>query len=73
MEVVPALLGLARALQKSASARREAFKQLVESKGGVTAAACKPHPSEDAGKTRDDEMDLDDESITLLLKTVSGE
>ena len=72
MEVVPALLGLARALQKSAAARREAFKQLVDSKGGVSASTCKPHPPEETGEKVDQELDLDGESITLLLKTVSG-
>ena len=67
MEVVPALLGLARSLQKSAACRKDAFRQLVDSKGGV---AGQPHPLAEKCESTGQELDLDAESISTLLKTV---
>lgn len=71
MEVVPALLGLARALQKSSSSQKEAFNRLVESKGGVATEASKPHPPVEKSESGGLELDLDVETISMLLTTVS--
>ena len=72
MEVLPCLLGLARALQKSASCRKSAFVQMVKPKEGVSTSADKPHPlEEDKCESSGEELDLDAESISRLLKTVS--
>ena len=70
MEVVPALLGLARSLQKSAACRKDAFRQLVDSKGGVVTVTCQPHPLSEKCESTGQELDLDAENITMLLKTV---
>lgn len=70
MEVVPSLLGLARALQKSASCRKDAFIQLVTSKGGVATAANQPRPLEGKCESSGEELDLDADSISMLLTTV---
>lgn len=71
-EVVPALLGLARALQKSSACRRDAFRHLVEPpRGGV--ASGQPHKVEvEEGKCESSgqELDLDADSINMLLTTV---
>lgn len=71
--MVPALLGLARALQKSAACGRDAFRQIVETKGGVaTAAMSQPCPMQEKCESGGQGLDLDAESITMLLTTVSG-
>ena len=68
-EVVPALLGLARALQKSSACRRDAFRHLVESsRGGV--AGRRPHQAEEKCESSGQELDLDTDSINMLLTTV---
>ena len=70
-EVVPALLGLARALQKSSACRRDAFRHMVESlRGGV--AGGRSHKAAEAGKCESSgqELDLDADSINMLLTTV---
>ena len=74
MEVVPALLGLARALQKSAACRRDAFRQLIEPTVGVATAAAdgQPHQSQEKCESSGQELDLDAESIKMLLTTVGG-
>lgn len=71
-EVVPALLGLARALQKSFACRRDAFRHLVESsRGGV--AGRQPHQAEEEKcDSSGQELDLDADSINMLL-TMVGE
>ena len=72
MEVVPCLLGLARALQKSASCRKSAFVQMVKPKEGVATAANQPHPPEEAKcESSGEELDLDAKSISTLLTMVS--
>ena len=68
-EVVPALLGLARALQKSAACRKDAFRQLVESSRGGVAGGLSHHVEEKCERSGQ-ELDLDAESINMLLTTV---
>ena len=68
-EVVPALLGLARALQKSSACRRDAFRHLVESsRGGVSGG--RPHKVEEKCESSGRELDLNADSINMLLTTV---
>ena len=68
-EVVPALLGLARALQKSSACRRDAFRHLVESsRGGV--AGGQPHKVEEKCESSGCELDLNADNINMLLTTV---
>lgn len=70
-EVVPALLGLARALQKSSACRRDAYRHLVESsRGGV--AGGRSHEAEEKCESTGQELDLDADSINMLLTTVGG-